>query len=328
MVVGATGRGKSYFSAQLAATAALGGEFLSWPIEGGRTILILDAEQGVRTIQKRLVDLGVAECDTIHLLSLPTGAELDKRHYQRQWLEEVLDYVKPDILIADPNYKLFAGDSNDEQEVKAAVHYWDLWRSGRTMEYRDASWDAFNLLLPMHARKDSGQGKSSRFSMDDTFGSTAWLRGAEVVVGIELLSAGMSRLSFFKDRDGDGSSWEDGESYRVSDSWNLTFEQGKGFALHSTGGGKMTTADHIRAALADGDSMTYAELTAVVPGKDGTPPASERTIKRACAQLLEEGHIVDAGKDAGGAKRFRAAATETDRERWEALAQKEDEFPI
>ena len=164
--------------------------------------------------------------------------------------------------------------------------------------------------------------------MDDTFGSTAWLRGAEVVVGIELLSAGMSRLSFFKDRDGDGSSWEDGESYRVSDSWNLTFEQGKGFALHSTGGGKMTTADHIRAALADGDSMTYAELTAVVPGKDGTPPASERTIKRACAQLLEEGHIVDAGKDAGGAKRFRAAATETDRERWEALAQKEDEIPI
>jgi len=42
-----------------------------------------------------------------------------------------------------------------------------------------------------------------KFSVHDLFGSSAYVRGAEVVLGLRRVSDGYAKLHFLKDRDGD-----------------------------------------------------------------------------------------------------------------------------
>ncbi|MBA2383680.1 MAG: hypothetical protein H0V68_03325 [Actinobacteria bacterium] len=59
--------------------------------------------------------------------------------------------------------------------------------------------------------------------MHDVFGSGATVRGAENVLGIQLLHEGYSRLYFWKLRDGD-------DSFPVGgDPWGLLFDRDQGF---------------------------------------------------------------------------------------------------
>jgi hypothetical protein len=62
---------------------------------------------------------------------------------------------------------------------------------------------------------------STKFVMDDLFGSSGYVRGAEVVLGLRRVSPGIAKLYFFKDRDGD---------LPTGTEWNLTFDKdGPGF---------------------------------------------------------------------------------------------------
>jgi hypothetical protein len=83
----------------------------------------------------------------------------------------------------------------------------DRWRS----EYH------FGLLLPVQLRKPI---PGERFSIHDVFGSSAYVRGAEVVLGLRRVSNGFAELHFFEDRDGDLS---------VGEKWGLLFDQEQGF---------------------------------------------------------------------------------------------------
>lgn len=55
-------------------------------------------------------------------------------------------------------------------------------------------------MLPVHCRKPV---PGMKFSIHDLFGSSAYVRGAEVVLGLRRVSDGYAKLHFLKDRDGD-----------------------------------------------------------------------------------------------------------------------------
>jgi hypothetical protein len=72
-------------------------------------------------------------------------------------------------------------------------------------------------LLPVHCRKPV---PGMKFSVHDLFGSSAYVRGAEVVLGLRRVSDGYAKLHFLKDRDGD---------LPISTAWGLLFDQEEGF---------------------------------------------------------------------------------------------------
>ena len=59
----------------------------------------------------------------------------------------------------------------------------------------------FALILPVHTR--AGPPAGAKFTNGEFFGSGAYLRGAEVVLGLILAYDGYSHLHLFKDRYGE-----------------------------------------------------------------------------------------------------------------------------
>jgi hypothetical protein len=238
VIGGHTGQGKTTFSFCLAAAIALDREFLGWTGAGGR-VLIIDAEQGRRTIQRRLREMGLDECEHIDFVSVPDGLSLDSDESHIAEVDRILREGNYTVVLADPLYKLHRGDSNDERESTDLMRRFDAWRE----QYE------FALILPVHCRKPL---PSSKFSIHDLFGSTAYLRGAEVVVGLQFVRSGYSRLHFFKDRDGD---------LPQGDRWGLLFDRESGFRRDPEDGKPRETApDKLRRLLAAQPGMTERQL--------------------------------------------------------------------
>jgi DNA binding protein with HTH domain len=163
---------------------------------------------------------------------------------------------------ADPLYKLHVGDSNAEREAIDLMRIFDRWRA----DY------GFALLLPVHCRKPP---PGAKFSMHEFFGSSAYTRGAEVVVGLQMLRSGYSRLHFFKDRDGD---------LPLGEQWGLLFDRHEGFRRDPNDDKpKETAADKVRAILEAQPGMTIDQLAVEVE-------VSERTIRKALKQLGAQEH--------------------------------------
>jgi len=117
---------------------------------------------------------------------------------------------------------------------------WDGWR-----ERFD-----FALLLTTHPRKRPAQG--ARFTIDEFFGSGAWTRGAEVVLGLQRPRPGYSRLHFFKDRDGD---------LPTGEAWGLLFDRGSGYRRDPDDGkAKPTAPERVRELLEADPGMTAEAL--------------------------------------------------------------------
>jgi hypothetical protein len=198
IIVGAhTGQGKTTFALACTRAVALGEEFLDWQGIGGVRALVVDAEQGLRSIKRRLREAGLADCDAVDYVRVPDGLSLDTHPQHIAEVERILadgDYV---LVVADPLYKLHSGDSNAEREAVDLMRRFDAWREQH----------GFALLLPVHCRKAN---PGTRFSIHDLFGSSAYVRAAEVVLGLQRLRDGYSKLHFLKDRDGDlpiGATW-------------------------------------------------------------------------------------------------------------------------
>lgn len=277
VVVGAhTGHGKTTLVLQMTQAVVTGGELLGYRGSGGRA-LIIDGEQGLRTIKRRLREAGLQDCETIDVLRAPDGLALDQERAEREELELVLSRGY-DVVIADPLYKLHRGDSNDERSAVDLMRVFDDWRDRF----------GFALVMVAHCRKPPA---GARFTMHEFFGSSAYLRGAEVVVGLQQLRPGYSRLHFFKDRDGD---------LPVGESWGLLFDRETGFRRDPDDGKpRETAADRIRALL-EAEPMLGVEELVQASG------ASEATVRRALRDL---GAVAKTGRH--GVKQWSLEEAET-----------------
>ncbi len=251
----ATGHGKTTFGLAAVRAITTRSTLLDWQGTGGRG-LVIDTEQGLRTIQRRLREAGLNHSEDVDYLRAPDGLSLDGDREQVEQLEEVIAAGGYAIVLADPLYKLHRGDSNDERAAVDLMRLFDRWREAY----------GFALFLPVHTRKTP---PGARFTINEFFGSSAYTRGAEVVVGLQLVRPGYSRLHFFKDRDGD---------LPVSEAWGLLFDREQGYRRDPNDGRKETAADKVRGLLATDPGMTLEQLMTATG-------YAERTMRGALRQL-------------------------------------------
>jgi hypothetical protein len=264
VVIGAdSGAGKTSLVTRLVRAITEGGPFLDWSGKRGRA-LVIDAEQGLRTIKRRLRESGLEESLGVAYVRAPDGLSLDTDDDQVAQLEAVLAAGSYDLVVADPLYKLHTGDSNAEREAVDLMCRFDAWRERF----------GFALVIVVHTRKPP---PGAKFTMNEFFGSSAYLRGAEVVLGLRRVGPGYSRLHFFKDRDGD---------LPVGEAWGLLFDRESGYRRDPDDGKpKQTAADKVRELLEAEPGMTETQLVEATGNK-------ERTVRGALTQL---GAISDSG---------------------------------
>lgn len=212
IVVADTGHGKTSLGLQLGRAVLTGQEALGYEGAGVGPLLVLDLEQGERSIKRSLRDAGLAGRDDVHYIAVPDGLALDSDDDHRAELERVIAETLPAVFVLDPYYKAHRGDSNEERAVVDLMRYLDALRA----RY------GFALVLPAHPRKSQDSVGSRKLTLHDVAGSGAVVRGAELVLGLERLSHGYARLRILKDRDGD---------LPVGDAWPLIFTRGEGFKL-------------------------------------------------------------------------------------------------
>lgn len=275
VIGGESGAGKTTMSLRLVRAVALGEDFLEWKALRPGRVLILDLEQGLRTVRRRLEETGLEDCDMIDYVRIPDGLALEKAgNGQAEWLEGVLAAGRYQVVLIDPLYKLHQGDANDERAIVDLMRMLDRWREDLD----------FCLIIPAHLRKADKTGRSKP-SMDDVAGNASIVRGAEVVVGIQLLAGlpeggdgvGKSRLHFWKDRDGD---------LPVGSHWDLSFTPDRGYWRDEIV--KVTGTDKVQARLAavTPEWMTASQLAADLD-------ITTRTVMRNIAAVRDRGIDVE-----------------------------------
>jgi hypothetical protein len=210
IVVGDTGHGKTTFSFQLAGAVLNGSDMLGYHGCGTGPVLIIDLEQGLRSIKRVLRETRLADRDDVLFVRTPDGLSLDSDQQQRAELAGVIARHRPALVIVDPYYKAHRGDVNEERPIVDLMRYLDALRTEHN----------FALILPAHPRKDPLSKTARKLTLHDVAGSGAVVRGAEIVLALERLSPGYARLRFLKDRDGD---------LPVGEAWGLLFDRDEGF---------------------------------------------------------------------------------------------------
>jgi len=258
LIGGHTGEGKTTLALAFLAAILDGREMLGFTGRGGVRALLLDAEQGAKSLKRRLRETGLDAADRLDVIRVPDGLPTyaDPRHVAE--FDRILRAGEYSVVVADPLYKLHAGDSNAEREAVDLMRHFDAWRDEL----------GFALALPIHCRKPLPQQK---FSIHDLFGSSAYVRGAEVVLGLQRVRDGYSKLHFLKDRDGD---------LPIGEKWGLLFDREEGFRRDPDDGEKkQTAADRIQELLeADSEGLTQDKLQEISGYK-------ERTVRDALRNL-------------------------------------------
>lgn len=218
VVGGWTGHGKTTFTMHMISAACNGLPFLQWKGKGDLKALVVDVEQGQRTVKRVLRETGLQESDRVKYLRIPDGLALDSDQEAISALEKVFLDGQYDIVLADPLYKLHRQSPNDTLAATELMRRFDDWRE----RY------GFALILPMHCRKPQ---PDSQLSPHDLFGSSAYQWGAEMLLGIQRKSKSLSWLHWWKDREGEVA--EDGGT--VGSHWDILFDRNKGFTYHDKG---------------------------------------------------------------------------------------------
>ena len=202
---GHTGHGKTTLVMRMTAAAVFGKRFLEWAGKGGLRALVVDVEQGTKTIKRQIREAGLQDEDRVSYWRVPDGLALDRDESQALALERKLDEERFDIVVADPLYKLGMGNPNNMRDADHLMRRFDNWRTRF----------GFCLILPMHPRKPQDD---TAFSAHDLFGSAAWQWGAEVILGIERVAdSEVSLLHWWKDREG--------ELPPINTRWRLLFDR-------------------------------------------------------------------------------------------------------
>lgn len=215
VIGGDSGHGKTTLVMGIVHAVATGDEFLG--MEGcGGPVLIIDLEQGERTMKRRIAEAKLDRAHNVVIARAPDGIDLmhpEQYGWVRGLIEDARDRGKPfKLVVIDPLYKAHTGESNDERAMVDLMRKLDALRD----EHQ------FGLVIPMHLRK--GSGLTDKITMSDIFGSGGVVRGAEVVIGIQRREGNRSRLYFWKDRDGDLE-----EHIGEQREWNLWFNREEGF---------------------------------------------------------------------------------------------------
>lgn len=216
LVLGAaTGEGKSTLIWWIVKALSVGGRFLDWTAQRPCRVLVVDAEQSDHDLERLITETHLGEAENVWLVHVPDGLSLNSSEEERQRLELFLSEGQFDVVVLDPLYKLHTGDPNDEREAVGLMKLFDRWRTTFN----------FALVVPSHMRKPDRKLREQDFSMHEIFGASAYLRGAETVIGIRLISEGISRLYFFKSR---------GPGLPVRTSWPLRYQRDTGFSIFET----------------------------------------------------------------------------------------------
>ena len=211
IIAGDTGHGKTVLSLRMAKAVLRGELFLDWQGAGADCVLVIDLEQGLRSVRRALEETGLHEAEDVIYEVIPDGLALDQSETEVAALETLIAERHPAVVILDPFYKAHrAADPNQERPVVELMRVLDRIRT----EYR------FALLLPAHPRKEQQSRGARKLTVHDVAGTGAITRGAEVVIAIERLAHGAARLRFLKDRDGD---------LPVGDTLALLYDRERGF---------------------------------------------------------------------------------------------------
>jgi hypothetical protein len=231
VIGGWTGHGKTTFTMHMVASAVHGREFLrpKWRGKGNLKALVVDVEQGTRTVKRVLREVGLDKSEAVQYLRVPDGLGLDSDADAVAFMEKTFAQGRYDLVLCDPLYKCHRGDPNDTRAATELMRRFDDWRE----RYQ------FALLLPMHCRKPQDQRGAPKLSPHDLFGSSAYQWGAEMLLGVERKNPGMTWLHWWKDREGDAA--EDGAT--VGSHWPVRFDRKRGGFQRYVEGGKQERLD-------------------------------------------------------------------------------------
>jgi len=212
LVLADSGHGKTTICLQMLRAIVCAEPFLNRQGKGDCAALVIDCEQGLRSVKRGLREAGLDLREDCHHWHQPDGLALDHDFDQVATLDNFLTYTRPDLVLLDPFYKAHqADDPNSERAVVDLMRTLDALRTNHH----------FALLMPVHPRKSDGRSNGVRkLALEDVAGSGAIYRGAEVVIAIERLHHGHARLRYLKDRDGD---------MPIGETVPLTFTRGIGF---------------------------------------------------------------------------------------------------
>jgi hypothetical protein len=230
------GAGKSTLLRQIAIQAAAGiHPFTDAPITP-ITVLHIDVENTRRQSRRRYRPLRIqagAKLDSNRLrIELRTAGIDLTTDTDREWLIDTARFVKPDLLLIGPIYKLANGDPTEEKSAKPVAMAIDLVR-----EQTDCA-----VILEAHAAKaPTGQKKRPH----EPYGWSGWLRWPEV--GIWL------------DKDGTVTPWRGAREER---SWPHLLERGGTWPWSAGVNEYASRWELIRAAREREDGpMSYLQLS-------------------------------------------------------------------
>ncbi len=180
MVVAAEGVGKTMLARQVAICSAAGiHPFTKSRIKPIRTLTI-DLENPARIIRRTsesimgaAVRFGYSQNVDAHLLIKPAGVDL-LRPSDRALIEEVVEKIRPDLLLIGPVYKAFLdpGGRTSEAVAVEVARYFDMLR------------DTYNCALWLEHHAPLGSSSSTRDLRP--FGSAVWSRWPEFGVALHI----------------------------------------------------------------------------------------------------------------------------------------------
>ena len=258
IIGGDSGHGKTTLAYHMLSAIVTGTELLGHTGANLGPALIVDLEQGVRSIKRGIREAGLGEAD-VHILNLPDGLALDRNPKEMLRLEEMITLLEPTVISLDPYYKAHRGDANEERAVTDLMRNLDRLRA----DYM------FALIMPAHVRKDVQGGGVRKLQLADIAGSGAISRGAEVVLGLERLSHGQARLRYLKDREGD---------LPVGDCLDLEYSQHDGFTVKE--GASSESIEGSILAIEDSEWLTVKEWTKEIGFREGE---TKRVLERLAA---------------------------------------------
>ena len=259
LIAGHTGEGKTTMAMWMVGCAARGEEFLGWRGAGDLRLMVIDVEQGIRDV-KRVIDEVDLPDETLYW-TIPEGLSLEADRLELEELEAAIAERRPDVLLADPLYKLHRGDPNDQRLAAEVMRVLDGWRT----EY------GFSLLLPMHPRKPPNTGGT--FTKHDIAGSGTWIWGAEVILGLQRQGGTASMLHFWKDRYGD---------LPVNEKWLLNFDRDHGFRRVEQEAHELAGPDLVARILSENphERFTIQDMAAMTGLADTTVRRAVKVLKR------------------------------------------------